>query len=217
MNTVILKQMQTQGYLLRETIQKKTKRKFGVHLVTARGLSIHPVSYANLPKWLELDYIKFIRTKEIPAAKDLQHRFYTLGQDYVFDLEDFGLDIQTLQVNWKNWWDNPHAHLLSHQDWDTFGELLLRHPPAYSLDEVILLNRFTTPVGELSIKQQIWFEQWVSEMLLFSPREREDRFTRTHLQYCLEEFTNLEYTVWEKIAWAYLRQATIREGIRQRR
>ena len=209
--------MQTQGYLLRETIQKETKRKFGVHLVDARGFSIHPVAYPNLSKWLELDYIKFTRTKEIPAARDLQHRFYTLGQDYVFDLEDFGLNIQTLHVNWKNWWDNPHADLISRADWNTFGVLLLRHPPAFSLDEVLLLNRFTTPVGELSVKQQIWFEQWVSEMLLFSARERQDRFTKTYLHYCLEEFTTLDYAPWEKIANAYLNQANIREGIRQRR
>lgn len=148
MSTFMLKKMQQNGYLLRQIIETVTNRSFGVRLVDQNDLEIATISQPLFAQWEQQGYVVESRQRPTPRQEDFTFHYYTLSEEYQFDLATFGMNLKTLkhQHEETEMWQNPLTqHVLTESEWNYAGELLNRSPPLFTLDEILVLAKLSIP------------------------------------------------------------------------
>jgi hypothetical protein len=210
----LLKKMQRDGYYLRHTIQKKTKKSFGIQMMTPHDRPFIGVSHRNFDTWLDNKYIEKSTTRQVPGAKDLKFTYYVLNKNYQFDLNSFGLSLDGIQVNWQNYTNDSLHTLITREDWNTASQLILRTPPLFTLDEILILAKFLIPVQVVS-SEYSYFEQYASftdDIPVFDSilNEMYDR-------YLLTAINPVQYDTFHEALEAFVNLAKVRRFVRQRR
>ena len=193
-NVYLLKKMQRDGYYLRQTIQKKTNKSFGVQMMTSKGQPFAPLTHRDFDMWLDCKYIETSTSCRVPNAKDLKFTYYVINKNYQFDLSSFGLSLDDVQVHWQNY--TPQSlHNLVIFIYYIVGKFLVPanvHPTEYSYFEQYA--SFTTDVP--------LFTSVLSEMY--------DRYltTSTH---------PVDYHNFHEVLEAFVKLAEVRRFVRERR
>jgi len=148
MSTFMLKKMQQNGYLLRQIIETVTNRSFGVRLVDQNDLEIATISQPLFAQWERQGYVVESRQRPTPQQKDFTFHYYTLSDEYQFDLATFGMSLKTLKHQHEEtvmWQNSMTQHVLTESEWNYAGELLNRSPPLFTLDEILVLAKLSIP------------------------------------------------------------------------
>ena len=214
MKAYLLKKMQQDGYYLRLVTQKGTNKSFGIQMMTPEDRPFIRVSHLNFDTWLDNKYIEKSTTRQVPKAKDLKFTYYVLNKNYQFDLSSFGLSLDDIQVNWQNYSTSSLHTLITREDWNTAAQLILRTPPLFTLDEILILAKFLIPVEVVS-SEYSYFEQYASftdEVPVFDSilNEMYDR-------YLLKATNPVPYTKFHEALEAFVSLAKVRRVVRQRR
>ena len=212
MKTYLLKKIQRNGCYLRETIQKDTNRSFGIALLNRSGGKLMDVSYDCFDSWLENNYIEPRNSSNVVGAKDLKFQYYRLNENYRFDLKSFNLDLDELQINWNNYIDNFNG-LVTVEDWDKVTTLLIRQPPIFTLDEILILSKFLIP-AEVSPQDYGFFEQYATYTNSVVNHNISDLYN-TYRN--LRSTTFLSFYEFEEAVHGFVKLAKIRRMIRNLR
>ncbi len=213
-NVYLLKKMQRDGYYLRQTIQKKTKKSFGVQMMTSKGQPFAPLTHRDFDMWLDCKYIEKSTSSRVPHAKDLKFTYYVINKNYQFDLSSFGLSLDDVQVHWQNYTPHSLHNLVTQDDWDLASQLIIRTPPLFTLDEILLLAKFLVPAN-VHPTEYSYFEQYASfttDVPLFTSvlSEMYDLYltTSTH---------PVDYHNFHEVLEAFVKLAEVRRFVRERR
>ncbi len=214
MKTYLLKKMQQDGYYLRIATQKGTNKSFGIQMMTSQDRPFVSVSHRNFDMWLDDKYIEKSTTRQVPGAKDLKFTYYVLNKNYQFDLSSFGLSLDDIQVNWQNYSTSSLHTLITSEDWNTASQLILRTPPLFTLDEILILAKFLIPV-QVNSSEYSYFEQYASftdEIPVFDSilNEMYDR-------YLLTAINPVQYDTFHEALEAFVNLAKVRRCVRHRR
>jgi len=214
MKTYLLKKMQQDGYYLRIATQKGTNKSFGIQMMTSQDRPFVSVSHRNFDMWLDDKYIEKSTTRQVPGAKDLKFTYYVLNKNYQFDLSSFGLSLDDIQVNWQNYSTSSLHTLITREDWNTASQLILRTPPLFTLDEILILAKFLIPV-QVNSSEYSYFEQYASftdEIPVFDSilNEMYDR-------YLLTAINPVQYDTFHEALEAFVNLAKVRRCVRHRR
>ena len=210
----LLKKMQRDGYYLRQTIQKKTNKSFGVQMMTSKDQPFASLKHRDFDMWLDCKYIEKSTSCRVPNAKDLKFTYYVINKNYQFDLGSFGLSLDDVQVPWQNYTSHPLHNLVTQDDWDQASKLIIRTPPLFTLDEILLLAKFLVP-ATVHPTEYSYFEQYASfttEVPIYTSvlNEMYDRYLTTA--------TNpVTYDKFHESLDAFVKLAEVRRFVRERR
>ena len=158
LRTYLLKKMQRNGCYLREAVQTDSNRSFGVQMLTEDGDRLTNVPHGVFSTWLNHNYIEPTRNTTVRNAPDLRFQYYSLNQAYRFSLDSFDIDVDEVQINWHQYDGNCNS-IVTEEDWEAVSELLIREPPLFNLDEILLLSKFLVP-AQVTPSQYGFFEQY---------------------------------------------------------
>mgnify|MGYP001193261497 FL=1 len=212
MKAYLLKKMQKNGCYLRETIQKDTNRSFGLDLLSKSGSKLLNVSYSCFDSWCENNYIEPRHSTNVVGVADLKFQYYRLNEKYRFDLKTFNIDLDELQINWNNYIDNFND-IVTLEDWNLVTKLLIRQPPIFTLDEILILSKFLIP-AEVSPQDYGFFEQYATYTNSFVSHNISDLY---NTYQNLRSTAFLSFHKFEDAVHGFVKLAKIRRMIRNRR
>lgn len=212
MKAYLLKKMQKNGCYLRETIQKGTNRSFGLDLLSKSGSKLMSVSYSCFDSWCENNYIEPRHSTNVVGVTDLKFQYYRLNENYRFDLKMFNLDLDELQINWNNYIDNFND-IVTFEDWNLVTTLLIRQPPIFTLDEILLLSKFLIP-AHVGSSDYRFFEQYAT----YAHGVESHDVRQLYVAYQnLRSTAFMQFEDFEEIVQGFVKLAKIRRMVRNRR
>ena len=122
--------------------------------------------------------------------------------------------LDDLQMNWNEYFNGTFHSFMTESDWNLVGTLLNRRPPLYTLDEMLLLIKFLIP-HHTPLVEYSFFEQFAGSSR--SIPDSEDDWNKIYVRYRLEGDGMLSFNEFRDCLEGFVRWASIRRQIRNRR